>query len=109
MKLETVVPIKVAARSIIALASALVRKLIRADSLARVAGMAKSPKNRCRHCTSILRTKHRLGVTAKFLFKMGGADLGYRSTEGRTGSMKPTSWKTSYRGKLTPGSGSVRA
>jgi hypothetical protein len=32
IKLETVVPIKLAARSIIAFASALVRKLIRADS-----------------------------------------------------------------------------
>ena len=44
IKLETVVPISVAARSIIAFASALVRRLIRADSLVRVVGMASSPK-----------------------------------------------------------------
>jgi hypothetical protein len=44
MKLETVVPINMAARSIIALVSALVRKLIRADSLETMTVIAASPK-----------------------------------------------------------------
>lgn len=43
MKADTVVPISAAARSIMALASALVRKLIRDDSLAMVADMAVTP------------------------------------------------------------------